>query len=766
MAKLWNNAASSWEDVPDAEAPARFLSGTHAFGQGTHTLISDDGTVVDVPAENLQQAFKMGARLALPGELDNLQKIERHSGTAEQLKTAMEGVGRTMTAGLSDLALPAVGLTTREDIAARKEINPITAGVSELAGYVMPGGALSAVGKGATAVGKLAASKLAPTAGRIATSAVEHAVGSAIEGAFIESGALVSEAALGDPTVNAEKILARVGAGALLGGGLGVLFGGGGAALGEGLSRGKRAVIEGLSGAKGGSLETVADRLAYRSLGGGQRALSKIGPARAEKAGRAVREELGTGFGTRSLEENMSRLKAAHEEAGQTIGKIYSKMDNAQVGLPDARNIMERVMDDVYRPMFDNPASRNEAGKVLRELQPFLDDIQAGKTPTWADLHGWRVEFDKKARFFARSADPATSAMRDIRRIFSDELETGAEKTAAALGEDTLAQLRSANQRYSALQDVIAAGKIGLERKGGNQIFGLTSYLSALGGAGIGGVPGAAIGLFGRKILQDYGAQASSELVGRLSTLTTVERAAQAVDKKLGQAVQQLSSDLPLRPPVSIGGKTAARDVGAMIEKVREEGTLLQQLISDPGALAASISEKIGAVTEHAPQTATQLSIGLTNVLRFLAEKAPKPVATMPALGIYDPMTVSDIDRWQRYKTAALDPMRAVGNIVRGQPSPEEIETLQRLYPSLALQLKQQLVDRLAKRKTPLPSDRRDLVGQILGVGSTKENSKGFIRLMQKSYAKPKEQTGRSGGSGGLGRLSQGLQTTAGRIGR
>ena len=225
MAKLWNNAANSWEDVPDAEAPARFLSGTHAFGQGTHTLISDDGTVVDVPAENLQQAFKMGARLALPGELDNLQKIERHSGTAEQLKTAMEGVGRTMTAGLSDLALPAVGLTTREDIAARKEINPITAGVSELAGYVMPGGALSAVGKGATAVGKLAASKLAPTAGRIATSAVEHAVGSAIEGAFIESGALVSEAALGDPTVNAEKILARVGAGALLGGGLGVLFG-------------------------------------------------------------------------------------------------------------------------------------------------------------------------------------------------------------------------------------------------------------------------------------------------------------------------------------------------------------------------------------------------------------------------------------------------------------------------------------------------------------------------------------------------------------
>ena len=158
-------------------------------------------------------------------------------------------------------------------------------------------------------------------------------------------------------------------------------------------------MIEGLSGAKGGSLETVADRLAYRSLGGGQRALSKIGPARAEKAGRAVREELGTGFGTRSLEENMSRLKAAHEEAGQTIGKIYSKMDNAQVGLPDARNIMERVMDDVYRPMFDNPASRNEAGKVLRELQPFLDDIQAGKTPTWTDLHGWRVEFDKKLDF-------------------------------------------------------------------------------------------------------------------------------------------------------------------------------------------------------------------------------------------------------------------------------------------------------------------------------------------------------------------------------
>ena len=137
--------------MPDAGSPARFLSGTHAFGQA-RTLISDDGTVVDVPAENLQQAFRWVPALALPGELDNLQK-DRTSQRDRRTAQNRDGRCRSHDDGRPVRSrAAAVGLTTREDIAARKEINPITAGVSESLPDMSPGGALSAVGKGATAV--------------------------------------------------------------------------------------------------------------------------------------------------------------------------------------------------------------------------------------------------------------------------------------------------------------------------------------------------------------------------------------------------------------------------------------------------------------------------------------------------------------------------------------------------------------------------------------------------------------------------------------
>ena len=762
MARLWNNQTQGWEDVADTDAPAAFLSGTHAFGDGTYPLVAQDGTVVDVPASNLQAAFAGGARLALPAELEQLQKTEKYSGTASQIQTALEGVARGASGGLSDLALPAVGLTTKEDIAARKEVNPTTALISEVGGTLAPGGALSWVGRGGRALGSMAAKT---ATGKIAQAAIEHGVGSAIEGAFLAGAESVSEAALGDPELTAQKVVARVGAGALLGGLLGVGLGGGGTALAEGLSAGRKKALEALAG-KDQTLETLADKLAYRSLNGGAGQLGKIGSKRAQQAGRVMREELGPGFGTKSLEENLSQLRSLKEQAGSDIGKIYEQMDAAKVGAPDLEGILRRIDDEVLIPLRESPAMRNVAAGVEREVLPFREDLLAGRTPTWSEAHTWRSDWDKKVKFAASNVDPGQKALADIRRIMSDELEAGAEQTGALLGEDVVTRLRTANQRYTALSDLTAAGGQGLKRAESNNIFGLNSFISGVAGASVGGLPGAAMGFFGREVLRRYGTQASAELLGRVNTLVALERSAQRVDQKLARAAERLSADGSFAGSEKIAASTGAgRDVQKQISAARAEGEQIRAISADPDALAGLLARKIGAAADHAPQTAQQMSQMLIKTLRFLSDKAPTQVATMPALGLYDPMTVSDLDRWQRYKTAALDPMRAVANITRGRPSPEEIETLKALYPSLAQQLQENTLKELAKRKTPLPPEKMQLVGQLLGVGSIPERKAGFVRLMQKSYAPPAQKQ-QASGSGGIKKISENLQTTGRRIGR
>lgn len=204
---------------------------------------------------------------------------DRYGDTVGQLKAFGLGAARSLSFGLSDEFLAQTGAMAPDDIKAYRDENPISSGAGEVAGVlgaalapeVGIAGAVSAPVRGVARAGAAVTEAAAPLASRAAgvlagaeTSPVIHkilsqfgayAAGSAIEGAAYGLGQTVSEHALGDPDLTAEKVIANVGTSAAIGGALGGIFGAikGGLQAKKFISEVDKAKIE------GGDWEAIGD---------------------------------------------------------------------------------------------------------------------------------------------------------------------------------------------------------------------------------------------------------------------------------------------------------------------------------------------------------------------------------------------------------------------------------------------------------------------------------------------------------------------------
>ncbi len=164
-----------------------------------------------------------------PGfELDE----DKYGGIGGQAASAGLGFASGATLGLSDVALTKSGMMSPDTLKAYQDTNPIAHGAGELASVFIPGGAAEMIGKAGKATYQgmkaLTAMKTAETAGRAAkllgvgADIGSQALGSAVEGSlYAGTSNTLNEYALGDPDLNAEKVIANFGHGALFGGAVG-----------------------------------------------------------------------------------------------------------------------------------------------------------------------------------------------------------------------------------------------------------------------------------------------------------------------------------------------------------------------------------------------------------------------------------------------------------------------------------------------------------------------------------------------------------------
>lgn len=223
------------EELDPVQLTEGLASGTHLPPAGQGVLLNPTGELVFVPAEDVQENIaRYGYKMPKPDELRKLGRDFKYGSDTMQLQAGLAGAARGGTFGVSDYLAIKTGLTSPEHLSALKEYFPGTSLIGELGGAVAtapfsftPAGLAVRGARAAEAAAVGQAASLLPKsamANAIARTAVEtggKALGGAIEGLAFGLGQTVSEAALGDPDLTAENVIAHLGQSAVLGGALG-----------------------------------------------------------------------------------------------------------------------------------------------------------------------------------------------------------------------------------------------------------------------------------------------------------------------------------------------------------------------------------------------------------------------------------------------------------------------------------------------------------------------------------------------------------------
>lgn len=372
-----------------------------------------------------------------------------HGGFVEGLKAAGEGLARGVSAGLSDLAETKLGISTPEDIAARKAEHPYVAGATELAGFAAPAvadflsagtltpeiAAAEVAGRGATelaaqtaaktatkglaaraleyspagligkagaitdrAVGKVLGTKAAGTAlGRITALAAAGGV----ENAAFSAGNQISEDALGDTNTTADKLMAAAGHGAWTG----LLLGGAIGAAGE--------VVSPLFRKASPWLDKQADIEAAKAVHPDRatmtEAFKRYGGAEAERnLGTVVRkygllgDTAAAAVGS-DAEQIAERTNVALHDVGRQIGELTDKY-----GVEMSARDLVKVYDEEIAKAARTGIGQDTANALRREQRVLAEQLGYSEEPIVEHV---KLSDAEKAEWIQKNKDEAARAM-------------------------------------------------------------------------------------------------------------------------------------------------------------------------------------------------------------------------------------------------------------------------------------------------------------------------------------------------------------------
>ena len=769
-------------------------------------LVRPDGKVVEVADDKLQPALKAGYRYTTVKEDEKLADAQA-PGSA-----GAAGFLRGVTVGLSDPALVGVGeaidkltgtspvRSVSNQLSGMREANPTASTVGDVAGNVA--GLVAGPVKAVMGVGG-AARAAAGTGLRGAVAA------GAAEGTLYGLGTMVSEASLGDPSTNAEKLAAISGAG-LFGAGLNGVMHGGGKLAGSALTK--------AFGGKTmqGMLDDVANAGLRAQLGS-----KKVMNARglhgdeADKVFEYARKNGLVSAGD-TVETFTDRITKHREDIGAQTGEVLKKastrtvrglegVDVEQPFIPDSTwttKFANRVRTDLLSKLERTPGGKGVVSRVESELET----LQKGD---WTVADAWKFQSDlKKSIGYGESSGVLKEGLGKFRSMLREEINTQANAVSPHYG----AQLDDLSSKYRTAKSLEELGLEQVKRSEANGVFGAKDMLTA---AVFGGPGGIAAGV-GAKLTRERGGFLVSAVADKLANSKALQRmgdalknsieslgssgmlgayrpvlmtaAARGTAALLAAHVQLAQTDpkyLPTMGMISEEGDAANQyadkavrleALGQALEKhdYEVENSVGRFLKQKAGAYASPTPSKpsmedfqkrltritvalqnpetvdVSGLAATAPATAMSVSIQAQNAAGFLLSKAPKnPNAGLPAF--HQPWVVSqsDLSKFYRYVDAAERPTDVLRRLAKdGSVTQEEVETLRTLYPRLIEDYKTKMMNRLLEYKEPLSYQQRRALGSLFGPGFINVDPRQTALLQQMhagSMAEKQNPPGRDG---------------------
>jgi len=721
------------------------------------------GEAATVPEGDLQQALDAGAKRARDPEQ------ERLGGVGGQAASAIVGAARGATFGLSDplyiegaraLGGDKSAENVRRTINSLKDVNPNASIAGELGGAIIPMafGAPPVEGA-ATAEGAVA---------RFGQRALAAAPRALAEGAGIGVGQELSEDALGNHDVTAQKLVASAAKGAifglLLGAGTHGLVGGAGDLLARGAPEAESAVARGFStyGAAApaasealeagitktetsspfmtwlrGKMVDSAEEQAFKSTGAKIKDIQKLGAtaeAQAERSqgiGRRLLDE-GIVTGTSTQKQIAERLTAKVEEVGQELGTLRKGLDKA-VARPSTEAIANRVQTEVLAPLERLPGTQTEANAVRQYMTDFMD--KAGEAPSFETLHEFRRALDEKLNpklwnKVPGSAPPAAVELGKIRNIIEGEYEQAGERAAKELGGSFLGEYKLAKQSYADLRTAEKILTKEVARGSSHRTWSLTDTIAA--GAGfVGAGPVGLAAALGNKAIRTFGNQAAADVLNRASRLKVMQRAVATSDEKFASAAKAFAGGKKALPAAKVAESAAESKVSA--QTVRD----IRDAVSNRDALRAKVSAAIEPYTDTAPKVAQAMATTMMRAAAHLARVLPhEPEPMGLSFSPQAPRRLSDSDlaKAQRSIEGVNDLNAVTRGLASGRITREHVDALREVYPDLFEELKGQVRAEAIKLKPKMSTPQLVAMSVLFGEPMTAIMKPSNVRAMQATF--------------------------------
>lgn len=851
--ELWKNgknkAVGTFDDPQEAEyyaqqrsmAIARLrakeagVDQRDAPGPETVPLINAYGQLEHVPASKLAEAKEQGYRPESDEEFEKRYSEKEYGGVGNELLAGGLGAARSLSFGLSDVGLTKFGVAPSKLLHGLKEENPASSLTGEVAGAVVPllvGDAGGLVGGAAEGAG--AAVEGVSVLGHAAEHGVSHLLaglgeegmkglardvaakmaGGAVEGAFYGAGHEISESALGDTELTAERLLAGAGTGALLGGAVQGLIG----LTGGGIGMMKKAVEEKLGGTLGDQAQKLADDFAETS-----RLRAAFGQSK--KAMRKVFDEERPYF---------------RKQVGDELKSVFEERASSPTTLPDVADVLEKRRDLVSGERAATLARLDElagkpsikvadvAAKIEGDLTKDLEPVSHGhvidKIKDYAarlrEHYGEEITFDQATKlrqgaqelgkFDAAKPAEITKTWRDISRLWNDAIDEQAAPLLKGAGLDEAAY-KLLRQREAGLIKMTELSKDGVLRNLANRRVSLTDNMAGLGLGGgllagghfVAGPLGAVVGAAANKLGRMYGPAGIANLAEKTAQMLAVARASAKIDTSLSEEVvafiekAKLAGARAATGAEHAGAHTAeklaherigARQALARVEvptaskilestrflpewhqsaaesdpgekdktlaAFRQRAAELTTFVSSPEAIIDRASELTRGLTTHMPEMATHAAGKIMQAAQFLYDKLPKaPEASNPVIKNAWQPARAEVERFARYVRAANDPKTVLADLRAGRLSKEGVEVLRELYPKLYGSLAAKMVSKLSEQPAHLDHQSKLQLSRFLGYPIEGALRPDRTRLLQQQWAGQPHQ-----GQGGGGMRLTGIE--------
>lgn len=766
--------------VPREQWDAAVQSGQARWEGGTELrAIAPDGSPVTFAAEQYQDALASGYRIASPEEVARVQAEQEQGGLGGMALTGAEGVARGLTFGLSDqLAVGFGGEDYQRAAQDRREVNPGLAVTGEVAGAVLPvlasggsagvargvamAGALprgaAAAGRSAGALAERLMARQAAQGGvrRIVARGVAGAAEAGVEGALYGVGQAITDNALTDAELTAEKVLASAGEGALLGGLFGGALGVGAGALGAGFDAAQGMALRKLGAdSTKDALESFAARRAFKQVTGNyKKPVAEAGAKGKDTLERAGRKLLSEGAPMRKLDEFVPWVQKRAQRAGSELQDVAKKLDDAGVRL-DGDSLLRRADDVIesYRGRgfddFDKIAAKLEKkiAPLRKQLRPedpkLLPKGVEGPLPPRAEAREftfsevWKLRQDLDKTIFSRASTGKgktiqTDAMRELRDAFKAELDDMIERGQGPL--DLQAAWRKASEDYGDFALLRKHSEELVEARKSNRDISLTDYLAGIGGAAtsiatgnIAGILGAGAMTLGNKLAREQGNAWLAKTASRLAKFEgRFEGAAQALAglRKAGE----------LRHAVA----PAAVSIADKFERTREQVKQLEN-----PQTAVTVLARASEGFEDRPDIVAALHQRLLGDAQYLRAQMPQPLtragASLTPTKEESRVPPAAMRSFVSRADALADPMTVVEDLASGVLDRDGLEALKERRPRIFEALKQQVIIYTAQRGDALPYKQRLLLGMAFEFPSDESLMPENMAAIQQAYAERAE---------------------------